>query len=233
MNREILKYSYQLKKEKQRKAGHTIFFVFILFVLVTLILSFLIFPVRQVSDSMLPDIPKNGFVMCSPIVTKCERGDVVLINSRYHKKLSAPKHIFNLAFRFFTAQQFSLTENDRFPGTKSQLRRIVAVPGDTFYMRDYVVYVKPSNGEKHFLTEFEVSQKPYNVTFYAPPASWDGSIGVKGSFDEITLGEDEYFVLSDYRKDSDDSRLWGVVKRSQINAKALVCYFPFNKFRFF
>ena len=65
----------------------------------------------------------------------------------------------------------------------------------------------------------------------AAPALWDNNIGVKGSFDEITLGADQYFVLGDNRKSCEDSRLWGTFSKKDIKAKALFCYFPFNKFK--
>ena len=123
-----------------------------------------------------------------------------------------------------------LFENNGLPSSKSHVRRIVGMPGDTIYMRDYVLYIKPA-GERHFLTEFEIVEEPYNVTFYVPPADWDTEIGVKGSFDEITLGYNEYFVLADNRKSSDDSRLWGAVKKDEITAKVLMCYFPFRNFK--
>ena len=99
-------------------------------------------------------------------------------------------------------------------------------------MRDYVLYIKARN-EKHFLTEFEISKKAYNVTFYVPPADWDSELGLKGSFDEIYLGPDEYFVLADNRKSSDDSRLWGAVKKENISAKVLMCYYPFKDFKIY
>ena len=66
-----------------------------------------------------------------------------------------------------------------------------------------------------------------------PPSGWDSSIGVAGSFDEITLKENEYFVLSDMRISSDDSRLWGAITNKNIKGKILFSYFPVSKFKFF
>ena len=192
----------------------------------------MIYPVRQNSVSMIPDIPEKSVVLVSPVAGNFQRGDVVLLQPRYTKKLNLFLSQVQRFVSFFTAQQISIFENNEQPSSKAHVRRIVGMPGDTIYMRDYVLYVKPS-GEKHFLTEFEIVEDPYNVTFYVPPAEWDTEIGVKGSFDEFTLGYNEYFVLADNRKSSDDSRLWGPVKKEDISSKVLLCYFPFRNFKLF
>ena len=179
---------------------------------------------------MIPDVPEKSVVMVSPVAGNYERGDVVLLDSRYFRKKNFFISQVDRLVRFFTAQQISLFEHNEVPSSKSHIRRVVGMPGDTIYMRDYVLYIKPA-GERHFLTEFEIVEEPYNVTFYVPPADWDTEIGVKGSFDEITLGYNEYFVLADNRKSSDDSRLWGAVKKDEITAKVIMCYFPFRNFK--
>lgn len=181
---------------------------------------------------MIPDVPEKSVVMVSPLLTTYERGDVVLLKSRNSSDVNFFKRQADRFIRFFTAQKISLFEDSELPASRAHLRRIVGMPGDTIYMRDYVLYIKPA-GEKHFLTEFEIVNNPYNVTFFVPPADWDTGIGVKGSFDEITLSYNQYFVLSDNRKASDDSRLWGSVSKEDISAKVLMCYFPFKNFRIF
>ena len=50
---------------------------------------------------------------------------------------------------------------------------------------------------------------------------------------EISLGKDEYFVMSDNRVSSIDSRLWGAVKSNKIQGKVLIRYFPLNKIAIF
>lgn len=223
-------FSYQMKKERRRKIGFVILFFICLYIFINVVISYLIYPVRQNSVSMIPDIPEKSVVMVSPVAGNFERGDVVLLESRFSPKKNFFISQVNRLVRFFTAQQISLFEHNDLPSSKSHVRRVVGMPGDTIYMRDYVLYIKPA-GERHFLTEFEIVEEPYNVTFYVPPADWDTEIGVKGSFDEITLGYNEYFVLADNRKSSDDSRLWGAVKKDEIAAKVLMCYFPFRNFK--
>ena len=223
-------FSYQMKKERRRRIGFVILFFICLYIFINVVISYLIYPVRQNSVSMIPDIPEKSVVMVSPVAGNFERGDVVLLESRFSPKKNFFISQVNRLVRFFTAQQISLFEHNDLPSSKYHVRRVVGMPGDTIYMRDYVLYIKPA-GERHFLTEFEIVEEPYNVTFYVPPADWDTEIGVKGSFDEITLGYNEYFVLADNRKSSDDSRLWGAVKKDEIAAKVLMCYFPFRNFK--
>ena len=223
-------FSYQIKKERRRRTGFVILFFICLYIFINLVITFLIYPVRQNSVSMIPDVPEKSVVMVSPVAGNYERGDVVLLDSRYSRKKNFFISQVDRLVRFFTAQQISLFEHNEVPSSKSHIRRVVGMPGDTIYMRDYVLYIKPA-GERHFLTEFEIVKEPYNVTFYVPPADWDTEIGVKGSFDEITLGYNEYFVLADNRKSSDDSRLWGAVKKDEITAKVIMCYFPLRNFK--
>lgn len=232
MNRNIEVFSYQIKKERRRRTVSLIVFFICLYIFINIIISYLIYPVRQNSISMIPDIPEKSIVMVSSVNGGYARGDVVLLNARDKKTYPIYKKLADQFVRFFTGQQISLFEKNELPASKPHLRRVVGMPGDTIYMRDYVLYIKPA-GEKHFLTEFEIVDEPYNVTFFVPPADWDTGIGVKGSFNEITLGYDEYFVLADNRKSSDDSRLWGAVKGREIDAKVLMCYFPFKNFRLF
>ncbi|MCR5252474.1 MAG: signal peptidase I [Treponema sp.] len=232
MNNRLLHYSHPHKVQTHVRIFFTIFNAIFLFVILNLILTYLIFPVHQSSVSMIPDIEENSMVMVSPFAKKMERGDVVLLKPRKTLQLTKFQRFSDMFVRFFTAQQVSLFEKPNFPGTNSQIRRVVGLPGDRIYMRDYVLYVKPADG-KYYLTEFEIAKAPYNVTFFTAPSEWDAYLGVKGSFDEIILADDEYFVLGDNRKSSDDSRLYGPVKMENVIGKVVLCYFPFHKFRLF
>lgn len=232
MNRNIEVFSYQLKKERQKRAISVILFFICLYIFVNLAITYLVYPVNQNSCSMIPDVPENSVVMVSPLLNTYERGDVVLLKPRNSVDVNFFKRQADIFVRFFTAQKISIIEKTELPASKAHLRRVVGMPGDTIYMRDYVLYIKPA-GQKHFLTEFEIVDKPYNVTFFVPPADWDTEIGIKGSFDEFTLGYNEYFVLADNRKSSDDSRLWGAVNKEDVSAKVFMCYFPFKSFRLF
>ena len=232
MNRQLFEYSYELKKQKKRRTLFFIIYFISIYFILNVIFAFLLFPVKQSSTSMLPDFPENSISFVTPLCGSLERGDVVLLNKRVTHAHRFYQKIWHNISIFFSAQQYdSYAEKDR-PDTNNQMRRVVGMPGDEIYMLDYVLYIKPQ-GEKHFLTEFELANNPYNLTFVTPPAEWDGSVGVKGSFDPITLGPDEYFVLGDNRISVSDSRLWGSLNRQDIKGRVILRYFPINSIKLF
>lgn len=232
MNRQLYEYSYELRKQRKRKFLFFIVYFCLIYFLINLIFSFLIFPVKQLSTSMVPDFPENSVSFVTPINKVLNRGDVVLLKNKVNEQKNVFEKIWHNISLFFTAQQYDSYANKAYPDTNNQIRRVVGLPGDEIYMTDYVLYIKPS-GEKHFLTEFELSKKAYNLTFVTPPAGWNGSVGVKGSFDPIILGNDQYFVLGDNRIAVSDSRLWGSISKKDIRGKILVKYFPLNSIKFY
>ncbi len=232
MNRQLFEYSYELKKQNKRKVITLILYLISIYLILNLIFAFLIFPVKQTSNSMIPDFSEGSISFITKIRPSLKRGDVVLLKESNTTERKFYEKIWHNISSFFTAQQYDSYVNEEYPGTNLQLRRIVGMPGDEIYMKDYVLYIKPAN-EKHFLTEFELSDKPYNLTFITPPAQWNGSVGVKGSFDPIVIGQDEYFVLGDNRISISDSRLWGSVPKQKILGRVILRYFPVKSFKFY
>ncbi len=97
-----------------------------------------------------------------------------------------------------------------FPGdpTKSYIKRVIGVPGDTVEVDRGTVVV---NG--HALEEDYVPSEYRD----------DNSMAAK----RIPPGD--YFVLGDHRSSSNDSRAWGFVPRRDIYGKAVFIYWPFDK----
>jgi signal peptidase I len=92
--------------------------------------------------------------------------------------------------------------------THSYIRRVIGLPGETVQIKDGMIYI---NGSV-YLEEQNFSQME------------DAGIAK----DEITLGEDEYFVLGDNRNRSEDSRFadMGNIRLDDIEGKVWAVISP-------
>ena len=89
--------------------------------------------------------------------------------------------------------------------SKSYIKRVIGIPGDTVYIDAGEVYV---NGRP--LTESYIPED------YRDRVSWEVH----------RIPPDKYFVLGDHRSSSSDSRTWGFVRRDAIYGKAVFVYWP-------
>ena len=90
-----------------------------------------------------------------------------------------------------------------FSGDTQYVKRIVAVPGDVVRYSNCSIFVTTRTGER--------------LKDAAPTMACHD----RGEFVEIVLPEGMYFVAGDNRGNSLDSRAFGPVGKSQINAKVL------------
>lgn len=91
------------------------------------------------------------------------------------------------------------------------IKRVIGLPGDRLSIHDGAVYV---NGER--------LNEPY---LHGIATAWSGSIGQE----EITIADDEVFVLGDNRNNSTDSRVFGPIKIDEIIGKAWISYWPSDR----
>jgi signal peptidase I len=94
------------------------------------------------------------------------------------------------------------------------IKRVIALPGETIKINGTQVQIKKVGSDT-----FETLEEPY-IEFS------------KESYKEMTLADDEYFVMGDNRMASLDSRSWGPLKESYIVGKAFVRLFPPSKVDF-
>lgn len=95
-----------------------------------------------------------------------------------------------------------LKENDN---NATIIKRVIGMPGDKVKIRNNKIYINNKIIEDEY------------------------AYGETSDYDEITLGDDEYFVLGDNRLISKDSRYFGAIKKSDIKGKAVFRLFPFTK----
>lgn len=100
----------------------------------------------------------------------------------------------------------------KYPDDEKQVfvKRVIGLPGETVEIIEGVTYINGQALEEDYLNETPVKENfgPYNVP------------------------EDSYFVMGDNRNRSRDARYWDntYVNRKKILAKAVLCYWPFNRF---
>ncbi len=230
-------FSFVLRKKLQRKIFNIVLFFLLIFAFVNFALKLVIFPYQVGEKAMNPEYPDNSVVFVIPYNFDKQvffhdydlyRGSVVYLDAQYKHELPMVKKIINNFCEFFTLRKFGPFETVNKITEKPSLRRIVGLPGDTLYIKDYVVYIKPA-GSQHYLTEFELADRMYE-TMVQTDASLNPTVGSARNMDEIVLGDEEYFVLADNRVSSIDSRIYGPVNLEQIKGKAILRFFPFSSF---
>lgn len=85
------------------------------------------------------------------------------------------------------------------------IKRVIGLPGETIRYRNRNLYIND-----------EIIEDTY-------------AYGETGNFREITLGNDEYFLMGDNREISLDSRSLGIIKNKEIEGTVGIVLYPFNK----
>lgn len=93
--------------------------------------------------------------------------------------------------------------------SKSFIKRVIGLPGETIEIRQGVVYV---NGR--------AIEEPY------VPAQYEDL----SDFGPIRVPQDSYFVMGDHRISSNDSRVFGPVASRYIYGRAVFAYWPVDHF---
>jgi len=228
--------SFQNARAKRRKAGRVLRAVVVAFLALELINGLIVKSWVAASGSMEPTIEPGDRVLVTragyglPVpfgtgrmaFTPPERGDVILMREPASDGLSFPARILDGVLRFFSAQRLGL---DRSPPV---IKRVVGLPGDVVKMENFIVYVR-TPGTMHFLTEYEVSGKAYDLRGKGLPEGWGAGLPLSGSFPETYLSDGQFFVVGDDRPASTDSRFYGPIGADRIVGKVWVRYWPFSR----
>ncbi len=214
----------------------------LVFLAFELVAGLLFMAVSVSSKSMAPTIAAEDRLLATPLLygpatflgklpalVKPARGDIALIDPPYAERPAFLAAVTDALLRFLTFQRFSPLAAKGSALKGPFIERVIALPGDTVEMEDFIFKVKTSESG-HFLTEFELSEHRYDISKPDLPQGWSEDYPLSGRMRPIVLGKDEYFVAGDNRGASSDSRLWGPIGKSHFKAKALLRYWPFRHF---
>lgn len=130
--------------------------------------------------------------------------------------LSSGDNLFvdKISYRFRDPERFDIIVFPfRYKENTYYIKRIIGLPGETVQIDE----------EGNILIDGEVLNEGYGKEVIQNPGR---------AYEEITLGDDEYFVMGDNRNNSTDSRdpSVGNITRDEIVGRAWLRIWPFSKF---
>jgi signal peptidase I len=163
--------------------------------------AFIVKPYRVPSGSMLPTLEPGDRVLADRIslrFTKPHRGQIVV----FHPPSCVPA--------FSDQGVCTVPDFKRRTGYSDTtfIKRVIGLPGDTVTTRDDKIWIEPPGKPAFKLDE------PY---VHGAPTTRLGTVKVKPGY---------YLLLGDNRTNSDDSRMWGQEKASEIIGVARARYWP-------
>jgi signal peptidase I len=232
------KYSYAAQRQQRNRILKILLWIAGICVLYTIITTFFFSVWTIQTDSMNPNLESGDRFIVFPYTFyhmlpesaqgTFTRGQVVMVDTAYQETHPVFLQIADTIVRFFTAQQISIL-NQR---DNVYIKRVVGLPGDEVSMSNFVIRIKPA-GESFLFTEFELSSESSYIYEIVPSnvsPLWGESLPFSGNMDTLVLADDEYFVLSDDRSNTNDSRTWGAVNEDAVSGRVIFRFWPFNRF---
>lgn len=139
-----------------------------------------------------------------------------VLGSSMEPKLSSEDNLIvdKISYRFHEPERFDIIVFPfRYEENVFYIKRIIGLPGETVKI----------DAEGNILIDGEVLAEGYGKEVIQNAGR---------AYEEITLGDDEYFVMGDNRNNSTDSRdpSVGNITRDEIVGKAWLRIWPFSKF---
>jgi signal peptidase I len=184
-------------------------------------------PTDRIVVSLLAYGPRVPFATTRlPGLGRPQRGDIVVVQPPFLREPTVVSRIIEPLVRFFTLQKVTVHRDLYGAGvTGSMVKRIIALPGDTIRMVGYVLSVRPRGGTD-FIPEQQLLGVRYTLKADVGAPGWTSDLPLSGNAAEITLKDNEYYVLGDNRPQSSDSRSWGPVTIDRIMGRVVYRYWP-------
>lgn len=97
-------------------------------------------------------------------------------------------------------------------GKTSYIKRVIGLPGEHVEIKDGSVYINEQKLEEDYLQDYVVTTS------------------LEGFYTDIIVPENTVFVMGDNRGESIDSRRFGCIPIEKIESKAVLRFWPLNKF---
>jgi signal peptidase I len=103
--------------------------------------------------------------------------------------------------------------NDR---SKDFIKRVIGVSGDTIEIKNKTIFL---------------NDKEYTDThgIYSDNVIYPGSLQPRDNFGPVTVPPEKLFVMGDNRDESADSRYWGFVDLKDVEGKAMIIYWSWDR----
>ncbi len=174
--------------------------VLIAFVIAAFIISFIVQAFKIPSGSMIPTL----------LI-----GDHLFVN----------KFIYGVKIPYIRKTIIPVTDPKRedvivfiYPQDRSKdfIKRVIGVAGDTIEMKNKKLFI---NGKAY--------ADPYGV--YDDPAILPADVQPRDNFGPVVVPEHSLFVMGDNRDHSLDSRFWGFVDLKDVQGKAFILYWSWDR----
>ena len=225
--------------------GRVLRVVLIALVLYLVVSRFLVSTYRIESVSMQPNLAPADRVIVSAIaygprvpfsVTRFpglqtpERGDLVVVQPPFLGDPSIFSRLIDPLVAFLSLQKGTI-HRDLYGARVNgyMVKRVVGIPGDTVRLTGYALLVRPRGGSD-FVAEDQLAPVRYRTLTTPAGVGWSPALPLSGESGEISLGDDQYFVLGDNRPLSSDSRSWGAITLDRIVGKVIYRYWPAHSF---
>jgi signal peptidase I len=142
-------------------------------------------------------------------------GDQILVN----------KFIYGVKIPYFRKTIIPIADPQRgdivvfiYPNDRSKdfIKRVIGVVGDKIEIKN----------KKIFINDKEYSDS-YGV--YSDSLIYPAAIQPRDNFDPVTVPQGSLFVMGDNRDESSDSRFWGFVDLKDVEGKAFIIYWSWNR----
>jgi signal peptidase I len=173
--------------------------------LAILIQAFVVKPYRIPSGSMEPTVQIGQRVLANRLINHPSIGDIVVFHPPHGADAESPGVCGNPNQGLGHSAACDTPTST--PSSQTFIKRVVAGPGDTIYIKDGHVYRNGVREKDGYINQCGVGN---GCTFLTP----------------IKIPAGDYFMMGDNRGLSDDSRFWGPVPDKWIIGVAFFTYWP-------